>query len=119
MCIDQQEKRRNHIKKKLQQHKPMRGCLSCSEQPKLAYKKGVYDEYSPVLPYPIKLGTNYEAFIFYCPSCNYRVGPFMDLQPAITAWHTSNTENSPQHLALWQEQYNQLVAVVNDPSVEI
>ena len=43
----------------------------------------------------------------------------MDLQPAITAWHTSNTENSPQHLALWQEQYNQLVAVVNDPSVEI
>jgi len=119
MFTEKQVKRRQYIKERLQQHKPMRECLGCGSQPKLAYQSGEYTKTSPPLAYPPKIGADYEAFILHCPNCGYRVGPFMDLQPVITAWHMSNLENSPQHLKLWQEEYNQLIAVFDDPSVAI
>lgn len=105
MCIEQQAERREWIKKKLQQHKPMRVCLGCSSEPRLGYSHGKYSEDSPKLPYPHKIGANFEAFTLYCPNCGFKAGPFIDLQAAISAWHTSNLENDAFYAERWMEQY--------------
>lgn len=105
MCTEKQAARLQWIKDKLQLHKPMRGCLGCGSEPRLSYKHGKYGHNSPKMPYPHKIGSNYEAFALYCPECDFQVGYFMDLQAAITAWHTTNMPNDAFYAERWAAQY--------------
>jgi hypothetical protein len=109
MCTEQHAERLQQIKEKLQRHKPMRICLGCGSEPRLGYSHGEYDENSPKLAYPYKLGQKFEAFTLYCPGCGFRVGPFMDLQAAISAWHTANKPGDPFYAERWAEQYEELI----------
>ncbi|EMI4225337.1 hypothetical protein V6439_004556 [Vibrio parahaemolyticus] len=105
MCTEKQAARLQWIKDKLQLHKPMRECLGCGTGPRLGYSHGEYGEDSPVLPYPHKIGQYFEAFTLYCPNCGFKVGAFMDLQAAITAWHTINMPNDAFYAERWAAQY--------------
>lgn len=94
-------------------HKPFRECLGCGSLPKLGYSHGDYEEYSIELPYPVQAGDRYEAFVLYCPGCSFRVGPFMDVQAVITAWHTANYPNCPFRLQCWQNRFERQLKAAN------
>lgn len=86
-------------------HTPMRECLGCGTSPRLGYSHGEYNADSPKMAYPHLIGSYFEAFTLYCPNCGFKVGPFMNLQAAISAWHTTNTPSDPFYAERWADEY--------------
>lgn len=107
------EARRQAITKKMQLHKPFRECLGCGSLPKLGYDHGKYKEGGPKLGALMSVGDQYQAFTLYCPTCSFSVGPVMDLQAVISAWHTSNYPNCPFRLKCWQNRYQRQIENAN------
>lgn len=78
------------IAERLKAFAPFRVCLGCGVGPHL------------------KIHKSDEPFTFCCPECDFKAGPFSELQAAVTDWHRANRADGSNvdHIAeVWGMRY--------------